>query len=110
MASGATRCHPVATLERRMSWSELERLVEEAEADAALRRALSHCRSLPELLLACDRLGYQIERSDLQLARTLDRGEAHRTPRRLAQTDRGGEGPRRGEPGSPRRHEGTRRG
>ncbi|MEI8250214.1 MAG: Nif11-like leader peptide family natural product precursor [Synechococcus sp. ELA057] len=55
-----------------MSWTELERLVEEAEADPALRRALSCCRSLPEFLLACSRLGYRIERGDLSLARSLD--------------------------------------
>jgi hypothetical protein len=58
-----------------MSWSELERLVEEAEADASLRRALGHCRSIAELLLACGRLGYGIERQDLKLARRLHRGE-----------------------------------
>lgn len=58
-----------------MSWSELERLVEEAEADASLRRALGHCRSVAELLLACGRLGYRIERQDLRLARRVHRGE-----------------------------------
>jgi len=40
-----------------MSWSELERLVQEGEADAALRRALKHCRSTQELVLAARRLG-----------------------------------------------------
>jgi hypothetical protein len=48
-----------------MSWSELERLVEEAEGDASLRRALGHCRSQQELVLAARRLGYRITRVDL---------------------------------------------
>jgi predicted ribosomally synthesized peptide with nif11-like leader len=51
-----------------MSWSELERFVEELEADAALRRALKHCRSRQELILAARRLGYRITRMDLQRA------------------------------------------
>jgi predicted ribosomally synthesized peptide with nif11-like leader len=53
-----------------MSWSELERLVEAAEADGALRRALSHCRSRHELVLAARRLGYRITRVDLARAWT----------------------------------------
>ena len=40
-----------------MSWSELERLVDQAEVDAALRRSLKGCRSTPELILAARRLG-----------------------------------------------------
>lgn len=51
-----------------MSWSELERLVDEAEADAVLRRGLRHCRSRRELLLACRHLGYGITRTDLSQA------------------------------------------
>lgn len=51
-----------------MSWSELERLVEEAEADGGLRRALRHCRSRRELLLACRHLGFGITRTDLRQA------------------------------------------
>ena len=51
-----------------MSWSELERFVEELEADAALRRALKHCRSRKELILAGRRLGYRITGMDLQRA------------------------------------------
>lgn len=51
-----------------MSWSELERFVEELEADADLRRALKHCRSRKELILAARRLGYRITRMDLQRA------------------------------------------
>ena len=56
-----------------MSWSELERLVESAEADNALRRALSHCRSEPELVLAARTLGYRITSRDLVRARIADR-------------------------------------
>ncbi len=51
-----------------MSWSELERLVCGAEADAAMQRALKHCRSRKELILAARRLGYRITRIDLQRA------------------------------------------
>jgi hypothetical protein len=56
-----------------MSWSELERLVEDAETDALMRRALRHCRSRRELLLAARRLGYAITNADLQQAWTLER-------------------------------------
>ncbi|MCS5691835.1 Nif11 family protein [Cyanobium sp. FGCU-6] len=48
-----------------MSWSELERLVEEAEADDVIRRSLRHCRSRAELVLAARRLGYRITDLDL---------------------------------------------
>ena len=58
-----------------MSWNELERLVEQAEADGDVRRALSHCRSARELLLACQRLGFAVEPADLRLARRLHRRE-----------------------------------
>jgi predicted ribosomally synthesized peptide with nif11-like leader len=51
-----------------MSWSELERFVADVEADAALQRALKHCRSRKELILAARRLGYRITRIDLQRA------------------------------------------
>lgn len=62
-----------------MCWAELERLVETVEADGVIRRALGHCRSLPELVLACRRLGFAIDPADLRQARDLDRG-----PRPLA--------------------------
>jgi predicted ribosomally synthesized peptide with nif11-like leader len=58
-----------------MSWSELERLVQEGEADAALRRALKHCRSTQELVLAARRLGYRITHVDLQRAWQEERQE-----------------------------------
>ena len=48
-----------------MSWLELERLVEDAEKEPQLARALRHCRSNPELVLASRRLGYRITRVDL---------------------------------------------
>jgi hypothetical protein len=51
-----------------MSWSELERLVEEAETDGVIRRGLRHCRSSRELLLAARRLGFRVTRVDLQRA------------------------------------------
>jgi hypothetical protein len=51
-----------------MSWSELERLVDQAEADAALRSSLKDCRSAPELILAALHLGCRITRIDLQWA------------------------------------------
>ena len=51
-----------------MSWSELERFVAGVEAEAALQRALKHCRSRKELILAARRLGYRITRIDLQRA------------------------------------------
>ncbi|MEB3200593.1 MAG: Nif11-like leader peptide family natural product precursor [Synechococcaceae cyanobacterium] len=59
-----------------MSWSELERLVDTAEADGALRRALRHCRSRQELVLAAQRLGYGIAEADLLQARQLQDHEA----------------------------------
>jgi predicted ribosomally synthesized peptide with nif11-like leader len=61
-----------------MSWSELERLVQEGEADTALRRALKHCRSTQELVLAARRLGYRITRIDLQRAWQEERQEYQR--------------------------------
>ena len=50
-----------------MSWSELERFVDDVEADSALQRALKHCRSRKELILAARRLGYRITRIDLHV-------------------------------------------
>ena len=48
-----------------MSWLELERLVEDAEKEPQLARALRHCRSNPELVLAARRLDYRITLVDL---------------------------------------------
>ena len=58
-----------------MSWLELERLVEDAEKEPQLARALRHCRSNPELVLAARRLGYRITRVDLEQARLADQKE-----------------------------------
>ncbi|MFM7640969.1 MAG: nitrogen fixation protein [Cyanobium sp.] len=59
-----------------MSWSELERLVEDAETDGVIRRGLRHCRSRRELLMASRRLGYGVQPNDLRRAWQLDRMEA----------------------------------
>lgn len=58
-----------------MSWSELERLVDDAESDPAIRRGLRRCRSRREFLLASARLGYRIQPRDLRTAWSLDQGE-----------------------------------
>ena len=59
-----------------MSWSELERLVEDAESQGDIQRALSHRRSRKELILAARRLGYRITRIDLQRAWQEEQAEA----------------------------------
>ena len=51
-----------------MSWSELERLVQEAELRPVIRGALRGCRDDADLLLRARRLGYRITRVDLQRA------------------------------------------
>ena len=51
-----------------MSWSELERLVNDAEAHAELRNTLSRSRSRQELLRSARHLGYRVTRTDLQNA------------------------------------------
>ena len=56
-----------------MSWRELERLVCDVETDGVIRRAMKHCRSRHEFVLAARRLGYRITRVDLQLAFEEDR-------------------------------------
>jgi len=61
-----------------MSWTELERLVDQAEANPSLRRSLKGCRSTPELILAARRLGYRITRIDLHRAWEEEREEYHR--------------------------------
>ena len=60
-----------------MGWSELERLVEEAERDPALRRSLRAPRSWAELALACQRLGYRVTGADLRQAQVLDPSPTH---------------------------------
>lgn len=51
-----------------MSWSELERLVEAAEQDPAVRQDLRRCRCREELVLQARHLGFRITRVDLQRA------------------------------------------
>ncbi len=63
-----------------MSWSELERLVDDAELDGAIRRSLRCCRSRGELVLACRRLGYRVLMSDLRKAWHLDGAGAMAAP------------------------------
>jgi hypothetical protein len=55
-----------------MSWSELERLVDDAETDPSIRRGLRRCRSRRELVMASRRLGYGIHLQDLWNAWRLD--------------------------------------
>ena len=52
-----------------MSWSELERLVDAAEGNHALRRQLRRCRSSAELVTFARLLGYRISEADLRTAR-----------------------------------------
>jgi DNA-binding winged helix-turn-helix (wHTH) protein len=52
--------------------------VDQAEANASLRRSLKGCRSTPELILAARRLGYRITRIDLQRAWEEERQEYKR--------------------------------
>ena len=51
-----------------MSWSDLERLVADAETSHALQQTLSQCCSRQELLLAARQLGYRVTKADLQNA------------------------------------------
>ncbi len=48
-----------------MSWSELERLVVDAEASAQLQGVLRRCRSRQELLHTARQLGYRVTKGDL---------------------------------------------
>jgi hypothetical protein len=41
-----------------MSWSDLERLVADAETSQELQQTLSHCRSRQELLHTARQLGF----------------------------------------------------
>ena len=51
-----------------MSWSDLERLVADAEASPALQQVLGQCHSRQELLRTARQLGYRLTRADLQNA------------------------------------------
>jgi hypothetical protein len=51
-----------------MSWSDLERLVVDAEASAQLQGVLRRCRSRTDLLQTAWRLGYRVTHNDLRQA------------------------------------------
>jgi hypothetical protein len=51
-----------------MSWSDLERLVADAETSPELQQTLRQSRSRQELLHTARRLGYRVTRADLQNA------------------------------------------
>ena len=51
-----------------MSWSDLERLVVDAEASAQLQADLRRCRSRNDLLQTARRLGYRVTHNDLRQA------------------------------------------
>ncbi len=51
-----------------MSWSDLERLVDDAETSPALQQVFRQCHSRQELLRTARQLGYRLTRSDLQNA------------------------------------------
>ncbi len=48
-----------------MSWSDLERLVADAETSQELQQTLSQCRSRQELLHTARLLGYRVTKGDL---------------------------------------------
>ena len=52
-----------------MSWSDLERLVADAESSPALQQVLRQCHSRQELLRTARQLGYRVTKSDLLNAR-----------------------------------------
>ena len=51
-----------------MSWSDLERMVADAETSPTLQQVLHQCHSRQELLHIARQLGYRLTRSDLQNA------------------------------------------
>ena len=51
-----------------MSWSDLERMVADAETSPALQQVLHQCHSRQELLSTARQLGYRLTRADLQNA------------------------------------------
>lgn len=56
-----------------MSWSGLERLVNEAETDAGVRRSIKSCHFLQQLILEELTLDYRIPHIDLKRAREIQR-------------------------------------
>ena len=59
----------VSVPRRTMTWSELERLVRDAEHQECLRRRLQRCGNSAELTDLARTLGYRISQADLRLAR-----------------------------------------
>jgi hypothetical protein len=59
---------PMPPERREMSWSDLERLVVDAETSHVLKQTLSQCRSRNELLQTARRLGYRVTKGDLRHA------------------------------------------
>ncbi len=59
---------PMPPERREMSWSDLERLVVDAEASVQLQGVLRRCRSRNELLQTARRLGYRVTKGDLRQA------------------------------------------
>jgi tRNA(Leu) C34 or U34 (ribose-2'-O)-methylase TrmL len=51
-----------------MSWTDLERLVVDAEASVQLQGILRRCSSRNELLQTARRLGYRVTKGDLRHA------------------------------------------
>jgi hypothetical protein len=51
-----------------MSWTDLERLVVDAEASVQLQGVLRRCSSRNELLQTARRLGYRVTKGDLRHA------------------------------------------
>ncbi len=51
-----------------MSWTDLERLVADAEASAQLQGVLRRCRSRNDLLQTARRLGYRVTHKNLRQA------------------------------------------
>jgi hypothetical protein len=51
-----------------MSWTDLERLVVDAEASVQLQGVLRRCSSRNELLQTARRLGYRVTKGDLRQA------------------------------------------
>jgi hypothetical protein len=59
---------PMPPERRVMSWSDLERLVTDAETSHVLKQTLSQCHSRSELLQTARRLGYRVTKGDLRQA------------------------------------------
>jgi hypothetical protein len=59
---------PMPPERREMSWSDLERLMTDAETSHVLKQTLSQCRSRNELLQTARRLGYRVTQNDLRHA------------------------------------------